>query len=75
LNVPFYSRFLVASASLRVACDGLLADEESGVVEDTHGQGSGVQVDAPVKSVLLSIEAHVMVSLGWVGPEPASWLG
>ena len=37
--------------------------------------GPGVQVDAGVEAVLGGRRnAWFMVSLGWVGPEPGSWL-
>jgi hypothetical protein len=33
-----------------------------------------MEVDATVESVLLIVKTHVMDSLGWVGPDPGSWL-
>ena len=44
-------------------------------IKDAQIHRSGVQIDTAVKSVLLLIEAHVMVSLRWAwASEPASWL-
>src|SRR5262249_39000427 len=55
--------------------DALVEGGAAVVVEDAEGKGPGVGVDAGVESVRSVVEAHVMVSLGWAGPEPASWLG
>jgi hypothetical protein len=35
-----------------------LPDDGSLVVEDAEGQGSGVEIDATVESVLLVVESH-----------------
>ena len=43
----------------------------AGLVEDAEVQCPGMPVDAGVKSVVLVVE-RILVSLGWVGPEPAS---
>src|SRR5262249_31112480 len=54
--------------------DALVEGGAAVAVEDAEGEGPGVEGDAGVESVRSVVEAHVMVSLGWAGPEPASWL-
>jgi hypothetical protein len=43
---------------VRVSGVSLLSDDGSLVVEDAKGQGSGVEIDAAVESVLLVVESH-----------------
>ena len=38
--------------------DSLLPDDGSFGVEDAEGQGSGVEIDAAIESVLLVVESH-----------------
>jgi hypothetical protein len=38
--------------------DGLLEDESASGVEGAQGQGSGMEIDAAVESVLLVVESH-----------------
>lgn len=38
--------------------DGFLLDDGSFVVENAQGEGSGMEIDAAVESVLLVVESH-----------------
>ena len=60
--------------ALEVAGELLVGDNGASVIEDAQVQSPGVQVDAGVESVLLAVEAHRGLRVGW-GPDPASWLG
>jgi hypothetical protein len=44
--------------AVRVSGDSLLSDDGSLVVEDAKGQGSSVEIDDAVESVLLVVEPH-----------------
>jgi hypothetical protein len=41
-----------------IGSDGLLPDDGSLVIENAEGQGSGVEIDPTVESVLLVVESH-----------------